>query len=78
MFEVTVLSGEEFSGVSKSSGKPYTGFQFWYTVQGEPYSFKYTTFNADQIAKAKAAVEARKAHFRFVPDRNVQAMLILA
>lgn len=77
MIKATVLSGNEFSYTAKSSGEIKTGYTIWYTLEGFPYSFKAGFFTADQIAKAKAAVENKTCYFDLKPDRNCQPVFVM-
>lgn len=77
MINATVLSGNEFQYTNKQSGEIRTGFTLWFTLDGCPYSFKMGFFGSDQIAKARAALEAKSAWFDFQPDRNAAPQLML-
>lgn len=69
-FQAIAISGSERSGVSKSSGKPYTLFELWFQFDGIPYPFKGVFFG-DDIAKCKSALASGKPFsLGLRPDRN--------
>lgn len=78
MFKAKVLSGDSFTYHPKSNPSvTREGFTMWVAFDGIQYSFRMGFFNPDQIAKAKAAVEAGVASFDLEPDNNVSPRFVL-